>query len=142
MSRVKLALCAPLVALLVSACGIAAKPTVGSPSLNHEQTGFYGRIDTPRVHRYACMKKDLKKLGVAARAYKTPKQHFPAVQVGTLPNGPTVIFYPTPGMADGQQIMDKEQGAEIIGAALVYPNQGSARVLSIVETCAAIDVSG
>ena len=47
------------------------------------------------------------------------------LQVGAAPAGPTIVFTPTAGAAQAQQIDAKAQGAEVIGTALLYPNQGS-----------------
>ena len=47
------------------------------------------------------------------------------LQIGAAPAGPTVVFTPTPGAAQAQQIDGDAQGAEVIGTALLYPNQGS-----------------
>ena len=49
------------------------------------------------------------------------------LQVGAAPAGPTVVFTPTAGAAQAQQIDGNAQGAEVIGPALMYPNQGSTR---------------
>ena len=66
----------------------------------------------------------------------------PSFQVGTAPSGPTVSFEPTPGDAQGVQIQGEAQGAEVIGSALVYPNQASDNLLTVVEDCVAKGVSG
>ena len=66
----------------------------------------------------------------------------PAFQVGTRLSGPTIVFYPTPGAAQEQQIAGQSQGAEIIGAALVYPNLAPAKLLNKVEPCVALGVTG
>ena len=70
------------------------------------------------------------------------KKHLPAIQVGSLPTGPTIIFYATPGIAQGLQITGQEQGAEVIGSALLYPNGASSKELTTVENCVAADVTG
>jgi hypothetical protein len=64
------------------------------------------------------------------------------LQIGALPAGPTVVFAPTPGVAQGQQIQAAQQGAEVIGSALLYPNQASDAELSKIETCLSKGVSG
>jgi hypothetical protein len=53
-----------------------------------------------------------------------------------------VQFQPTPGDAQGVQIHGRAQGAEVIGSALLYPNQASAALLSNVESCVAKGVQG
>ena len=66
----------------------------------------------------------------------------PSFQVGVRPTGPTVIFLPTPGAAQAAQIDGQAQGAEVIGSALLYPNQAPDKLLSKVETCVAKGVPG
>ena len=58
------------------------------------------------------------------------------------PDGPTVSFEPTPGDAQGIQIHGQAQGAEVIGSALLYPNQAPSQLLTQVENCVAQGVSG
>ena len=38
--------------------------------------------------------------------------------------------------------MDQEQGAEVIGSALLYPNKASGKTLTKVELCTATGVNG
>lgn len=64
------------------------------------------------------------------------------LQVGPLPTGPTVVFTPTPGAAQAQQIYGQAQGAEVIGSALVWVNQGSQSELQTIENCLAEGVTG
>ena len=66
----------------------------------------------------------------------------PSFQVKTRPAGPTVVFYATPGAAQNVQIIGRAQGAEVIGAALLYPNQTPSKLLGKVESCTAKGVSG
>ena len=65
-----------------------------------------------------------------------------AFRTATRPSGPTVVFEATPGMGQGVQISGTDQGAEIIGSALVFPNDASAKLDHDVETCVALGVSG
>jgi hypothetical protein len=53
-----------------------------------------------------------------------------------------VIFEPTQQAATGVQIVGQAQGAEVIGAALVYPNQAPDSVMQKVESCMDIGVNG
>ena len=64
------------------------------------------------------------------------------LQVASAPAGPTIVFTPTAGAAQAQQIVGSAQGAEVIGTALLYPNQGSEPELTTIETCLAQGVSG
>lgn len=138
MSAVKVAVACGLVALLISACGIAPKPQAGTPHLR-KYAGYHGLRDDPRVKHTKCLRQD--KIHYR-QYYAGGKQKLPAIQVGTLPSGPTIIFYPTPGIAQGLQIMGQEQGAEVIGSALLYPNHASAKELTKVEVCVAVSVTG
>jgi hypothetical protein len=138
MSAVKLAVACGLVALLVSACGIAQKPEAGTANLR-KQAGYFGLRDDPRAQHTMCLRAD--KIPYH-EFYADGKQRLPAIQIGTPPNGPTIIFYPTPGIAQGLQIMGQEQGAEVIGSALLYPNGASGERLTAVENCVAADVTG
>jgi hypothetical protein len=52
------------------------------------------------------------------------------------------VFTPTPGSAQADQIRAAAQGAEVIGSALLYPNQGSDQELAQIETCLTRGVSG
>ena len=66
----------------------------------------------------------------------------PSIQVGTRPSGPTIVFYVTPGAAQNQQLVGQAQGAEVIGSALLYPNQTASKLLGKVESCTAKGVTG
>ncbi len=138
MSPAKVAVACGLMALLICACGIPPKPVAGTAHLRH-YAGFYGLTDDPRKPQVSCLKSD--KLPFH-EYYADGVQHLPAIQVGSLPQGPTMIFYPTDGIAQGLQIMGQDAGAEVIGALLVYPNQSSSQMLKTVEACAAIGVKG
>ncbi len=76
------------------------------------------------------------------------QHHVPVIEVGGtglqigFAGGPTVTFEPTPGAAQGDQIRNRAQGAEVIGSALLYPNQASDAELTTIEQCLAVGVSG
>ena len=117
----KLAVASILAALALSACGTSVQP----------QTGSRGRVDDPRNHnpnRVACL-----------RAAHLPVTQFgpTGLQIGALPAGPTVIFAPTLGASQADQILGRSQGAEVIGTALLFPHQASDAELSTIETCLA-----
>jgi hypothetical protein len=137
MTPVKVAVACGLMALAISACGIPPKPEAGTANLR-KQAGYYGLRDDPRVKHARCLRTDK----IHFHEYYAGKGHLPAIQVGSLPSGPTIIFYPTPGIAQGQQIMGQEQGAEVIGSALLYPNGSRAKELSKVEGCTSLGVKG
>jgi hypothetical protein len=125
-----------LVAVSVSACGITAKPLAGTPQLDRA-SGNHAQVDDPRVKHAKCLKAD----GFPIREYRA-SGGLPAIQIGTLPVGPTVLFEPTPGIAQGVQITGNAQGAEVIGSALLYPNEESDAALDKIEGCIALGVTG
>ena len=113
------AIAAALTALALSACSV----TVNNP-------GGRGRITDPRTQ--------------AGRLDCLHAHHLPVtevgdsdLQIGQLPAGPTVHFTPSPGAAEGAQIDGQVQGAEVIGSALVYPNQAPDAELGVIENCVA-----
>jgi hypothetical protein len=139
MSFVKLAMACGLVAVAmgVSGCGIKAKPVAGSAHLN-SAPGNHGYIDDPRVSHLACLQRN----GFKYTLFDTRKGHLPGIQIGSRPSGPTVVFYPTDGIAEGVQLNGQAEAAEVIGAALLYPNQASETALSKIEPCIAQGVKG
>jgi hypothetical protein len=64
------------------------------------------------------------------------------LQVGSAPAGPTIVFSSTPGSAQAYQINGSAQAAEVIGTALVYPNQASDDEMSRISACLAQGVQG
>ena len=117
-----------LVAALIGGCSSAVKPPQGR-----------GKVDDPRTSAAANHLKCL-------IAHRLPAQKVGRVdiQIGPLPAGPTVHFLPTPGAAQAAQIEGSSayQGAEVIGSALVYPNQAPDGELSEIEDCLTSGVSG
>ena len=137
MPSAKLAAAIVVTALSLSACGISSKPEAGTPKAI--ATGHKG-LDDPRIKHTACLEQahvsfHLEQRTVAGKV-------LPSFQVDAPPAGPTVSFEPTPGDAQGVQIQGEAQGAEVIGSALLYPNQASDQLLSVVEGCVAKGVSG
>ncbi len=57
------------------------------------------------------------------------------LQVGQPPTGATIVFEPTAGIAEGRQIEGEALGAEVIGAALLYPNHAPGSQLTAIENC-------
>jgi hypothetical protein len=121
---------AVLAALSLAACGASPKPQAGT--LKAVQTSRKS-IDDPRKKHILCLQQD----HIAVVRVGTT-----AMQIGTRPYGPTVYFEPTPGAAQEMQIDGQAQGAEVIGSALLYPNQASDQLLQQVEDCVALGVSG
>ncbi len=124
MSLLKALAAAVLAAISLAACGSITKPPEGR-----------GHVDDPRLSagRFQCM---------VAHELPAVEVGTTGIQVGQLPAGPTIQFMATPGAATAAQIEDQEQGAEVIGAALLYPNQGSDGEVKVIENCLAQGVSG
>jgi hypothetical protein len=136
MSPGKLVLPCALTALALSGCGSAAKPLAGTPHLS-VQAGIHGRVDRLRREHYLC----LRDAGLPAHTFIASGGR-PAIQVGSLPAGATIVFEPTPGAAQELQIDGQVQSAEVIGSALLYPNLAPDGTLSTIERCVALDVTG
>lgn len=130
MSAAKLALVACLGAIALSACGATTKPEAGT--VKAASVTSKG-IDDPRTTHVACLQSEHIPVTEFARTW---------LQIGTKPSGPTVHFEPTPGAAQELQIDGQVQSAEVIGAALLYPNQASDSLLQKVEDCMAKGVTG
>ena len=130
----RFAAAAVAVALALSACGSTTKPVAGTP-----QAAAQARkgLNDPRTTHIACLRSDH-----VTDIHEETVDGLPAFQVGTKPSGPTVVFYATPGIAQGKQIQGFNQGAEAIGAADVYPNEAPAKLAGEVESCVSLGVSG
>jgi hypothetical protein len=133
MSSAKVAAACALAAFALSACGTSSKPVAGSViSTTGKQSGR-GVIDDPRTKHMVCLQQH----GVpVTRVGQT------GLQIGSPPAGPSVAFEPTPGAAQDTQISGQVQGAEVIGSALLYPNQAPDKLLKVVEDCLALGVKG
>jgi hypothetical protein len=116
-------LAAAIAALALSACGTITKPAAGR-----------GRSDDPRVQagRLGCL--HAHRLAVTLLGTT-------GLRVGGAPAGPTVFFEPTPRSAEGYLIQGRAQGAELIGSALLYPNQAPDSELKVIEDCLAQGVA-
>jgi hypothetical protein len=134
MSSAKLAAACVATAVSLSACGVASKPEAGSMQAAITSHQHYA---DPRTIHVKCLRAD----HIGLREY-TLHGTIPAIQVGTRPSGPTIEFLATAGAAQNEQIQGRAQGAEVIGAALVYPNRAPNGLMSKVETCMAKDVTG
>jgi len=110
---------AALTALALSACSVTAN-----------KAGGRGRVTDPRTQagRLDCL-----------RAHHLPVTEVGdnGLQIGGLPAGATVRFTPSPAAAQTAQIEGQEPGAEVIGSALVYPNQAPDSELGVIENCVA-----
>jgi hypothetical protein len=132
MSLAKLAGACALLALVLSACGTSSKPVAGSAAVVGKRAGR-GVVDDPRTKHLKCL-----------REHQIPavKVGQTKLQIGTAPGGPTVVFAPTPGAAQRDQIEGQVVNSEVIGSALLAPNQASDRELKVVEDCLAQGVNG
>jgi hypothetical protein len=132
MSSAKLAIGCGFAAIALSACGTQVNPIAGSIGPSATSAGR-AKIDDPRTKRFECMRQD-----------KLPVSEFGHVwiQIGSPPAGPQVYFAATPGAAQWLQIDGQAPAGEVIGSAVLYPNQGSDQLLSAVETCLAEGVKG
>lgn len=113
------AIAAALSALALSACSVTANKPGGRGSVSDPRTQA-GRLDCLRAHHLP-----VTEVGASD------------LQIGQLPAGATVRFTPSPGAAEGAQIDGQAQGAEVIGSALVYPNQAPDSELGVIENCVA-----
>jgi hypothetical protein len=113
------------IALLLCGCSAVVKPPGGRGQVEDQ------RISGP--NRLGCL-----------TAHQLPAREVgqSGIQIGRLPNGPTVQFLPTQGAAQERQITGTAQGAEVIGSALLYPHQAADPELAQIENCLAEGVSG
>jgi hypothetical protein len=129
MSLARLVVACSAAVLALAACGNTAVHSGGAGTSR-------GQIDDPRTSkadRVACLQSDhlpVQEVGLTG------------LQIGAPPGGPRVVFTPTPGAAQADQIRAQAQGAEVIGSALLYPNQGSDQELAAIEACLTEGVSG
>lgn len=132
MPLVKASIGCALVALVLSACGTSAKPAAGTIPPTATAAG-HALVDDPRAKHLPCLRQQKIPFTEVGRT---------DIQIGTAPSGPTVSFTATPGSAQAVQIDGQDQGAEVIGSALLYPNQAPDNLLSAVEACLSQGVKG
>ncbi len=121
-------------ALALAGCGsVKVQPTAPAGSTKLVSRG---KIDSPltNMHNHlGCLRSD----HLAVQLVSPTK-----LQIDAAPAGPTVVFTPTPGAAQAQQIDGNAQAAEVIGSALLYPNQASDAELTAIEDCLDQGVQG
>lgn len=121
-------------ALALAGCGaVRVQPTTPSGSTT---LASRGKVDSPLTNvdnHLACI-----------RGAHLPVQVVSPIelQIGPAPSGPTIVFTNSPGGAQSDQIEGKTQGAEVIGTAELYPNQGSDGELASLAACLQQGVSG
>lgn len=111
----------------LAGCGSATKPARGR--------GVVDSAITTKTNHLTCLRHEHLPVQVTSAT---------TLQIGPLPNGPTVEFLPTAGAAQALQItgVRANQGAEVVGSAQLYPNGASDGELKQIETCLAKGVSG
>jgi hypothetical protein len=120
-------------ALTLTGCGaVKVQPTTPAGS---SKLASRGQVDSPAKMRnhIGCLRAAHLSVQVVSST---------RVQVGPAPAGPTIEFTPTPGAAQAAQIEGSAEGAEVIGSALVYPNQGSDAEMGTIGACLAQGVQG
>jgi hypothetical protein len=131
--RAGLALLGCAFALAGCSGSVRVQPTTPSGSA---KLASRGRIDSPLT--------DMDNHLGCIRSAHVPVQVVSPTELQVAPSttGPTIVFTNTPGAAQADQIDGETQGAEVIGTALVYPNQGSGPELASIAACLQQGVSG
>jgi hypothetical protein len=137
MPSAKLAVAIGLSALSLSACGTTSKPEAGTPAATVKSKQG---LDDPRTKHIVCLQQE--HIAVRREQVTVAGKSLPGFRVEAGTGGPTVGFESTPGTAQGVQIQGESQGAEVIGSALLYPNQAPDALLTKVEGCVAQGVKG
>ena len=121
MPHAKLAAALGAVAVLLCGCSSVVKPPQGRGHVLDPRTAAYSNY-------YRCL---------VANHLPAQKVGRVDIQIGSPPTGPTIAFLPTPSAAQAAQIEGSRQyqGAEVIGAALVYPNRATDSELMLIESC-------
>jgi hypothetical protein len=121
-------------AVALAGCGGAVRVQPTTPA-GSARLASHGRLDSPiTFHNH---------LGCLQNAHLPVRVVSPTrLQIGASPGGPTIVFRSTPGAAQAAQIQGDAEGAEIIGTALIYPNQASDAELARIAACLAQGVQG
>lgn len=123
-----------LAAAALAGCGSSFTAVPGSnvPAASSKPLG-YGVVDQASLPHTKCMQA----AGLPAVRVGQTK-----IQVGSLPAGPTVVFAADPNAAENEQITGQAQGAEVIGAALLYVHGAPDPELAKLEACLQQGVAG
>jgi hypothetical protein len=119
---VRIAIAPALVAIAVAGCGGINPPAAGR-----------GVVDDQRTLHTKC---------IAKSGLRVAQVGLTGVQVGDPATGAWIDFRATPGAAQQVQIEGAAQGAEVIGASLLYPRQTPDDQLKTIEACLAKGVQG
>lgn len=125
------------VALFVSACGIQASPVAGTRHLSRTP-GDHSYVNDPRTPFLHCLRSE----GWKITKFDLGPGKLRSLQLDAKPDGPTVVFEPTPGIAEGDQMKGQEESAEVIGSAVIYPHRATDSLMKKVESCLTINVKG
>ncbi len=111
--------------VLVAAAGLLALPGCG---IGSDDAGGGGDTDI-RASAMTCLEDE----GVDARL--EGEEGSEEIVIGDGADAPRVTFFLTSGQAEAAQFEGEGEGAEQIGAALLYVNGGSDELLEPVEGC-------
>ena len=114
------------VAMIAAACGVAAAMP-GCGFGGDEGSGGGPNPNDKRGVTFACLERE----GLDAEL--TGEK---SIQVGG-PGGPRVEFFVSSGEAEARQFQGEAQSAQQVGAALLFVNGGSDRLLEQIEDCLA-----
>jgi hypothetical protein len=125
---------AGITAAALAGCGNSFSPVAGSsvPAATAKPLG-YGVVDQAPLPHTKCIR---------ASGLPAVRVGPSTIQVGSLPAGPTVVFAPDPNAAEAKQIQGLAQGAEVIGASVLYVNAAPDAELKKVEACLDQGVAG
>jgi hypothetical protein len=138
MPSVKLVTAIAVAALALAGCGEAiSNPPAGSTNVSKGR----GKVDDARVRQpnhVLCL------TNAHIPVTETQVDGVPGLRLGSAPGSPTVAFEPTAGVAQGLQMRGQPayRGAEVIGSALLFPNQATDHQLAAIEDCLAQGVAG
>jgi len=123
-----------MAAAALAGCGSSFKPVAGSdvPAASSKPLGN-GVIDQAPLPHMECIR---------AAGLPVLQTGLTSLQVGALPAGPTIEFAPDPNAAEAEQIEGTAQGAEVIGAALLYVHAAPDSELAKIEACLDQGVAG
>jgi hypothetical protein len=123
-----------LAAAALAGCGNSFATVAGSdvPAATAKPIG-YGVVDQASLPHTKCMQ---------AAGLPAVRVGPASIQVGSLPAGPTVDFAADPNAAEAEQITNTAQGAEVIGAAVLYVHRAPDAELAKVEACLQEGVAG